>query len=108
MITFSCRLIHVSNDREHIRHHTPGFVGRVLPAHSALLAIETESYHDGKPAIGGHFRVFFPQDWPEIEKYSFNWAALKAEPDRFQTHDFNDVDRLSCVATSRRRIALTT
>ena len=28
-------------------------------------------------AIGGYFHVHFPADWPEGEKYEFNWHMLE-------------------------------
>jgi len=38
--------------------------------------------------IGLYFQVHFPDDWPEAEKYDFNWHQLENEPDPFQNITF--------------------
>jgi hypothetical protein len=48
-----------------------------------LLAIE--SADDFESAIGGFFRVRFPDDYPECDRYSFDWGKLKDEDDPFRT-----------------------
>ena len=36
-------------------------------------------------AIGAYFQVRFPDDWPEDEKYQFDWHNLEtSEPDPFE------------------------
>lgn len=43
--------------------------------------------NDGmESAIGGHFRVRFPTDWQESEKYDFKWEALGKQADPFAEH----------------------
>jgi hypothetical protein len=50
---------------------------------NTLLAIEGPS--DGtESAIGGEFRIRFPTDWPESEKYEFDWERIEHEEDPFQ------------------------
>ncbi len=38
------------------------------------------------------FRVVKPTDWPDDQRYSFNWEQIKADPEPFQKYDFD-----SCV-----------
>jgi hypothetical protein len=40
-------------------------------------------------AIGGYFRVFYPNDWSDADRYDFNWQALKDDPSPFATHNYN-------------------
>jgi len=44
-----------------------------------------------KPALGDFFRIEFPNDWSEEEKYNFDWAELRKEPDRFQKIDYDKI-----------------
>ena len=45
--------------------------------------------NDGmESAIGGFFRLKFPSDWPNDEKYEFEWQTLKEEKDPFQTYSY--------------------
>ncbi|WP_299438755.1 hypothetical protein [uncultured Rhodospira sp.] len=39
-------------------------------------------------AIGDFFHVKFPDDWPEDERYDFNWSNLKGEEDPFQNYPY--------------------
>jgi hypothetical protein len=39
-------------------------------------------------AIGGYFRVKFPDDWPHADKYEFNWQILEKEADPFHILTF--------------------
>ncbi len=41
--------------------------------------------------IGGYFRVRFPDDWPDEDRYVFNWTTLKDEADPFTTIDYDKV-----------------
>ena len=42
-------------------------------------------------AIGGYFRVRFPEDFPEELRYDFDWKQLKDEVDPFQTFDYSKI-----------------
>ena len=35
-------------------------------------------------AIGGHFHVNFPTDWPAADRYGFDWQKLQKDPNPFQ------------------------
>jgi hypothetical protein len=39
-------------------------------------------------AIGGYFRVKYPDSWPTSERYDFDWAILKKDPDPFQQYPY--------------------
>jgi len=55
---------------------------------SDFLALDGPS--DGtSDAIGGLFRVRFPQSWPESERYEFNWQKLREEDDPFQNYPYS-------------------
>jgi len=38
--------------------------------------------------IGDYFRVAFPNDWSDDEKYDFNWRSIQNEKDPFQIFDY--------------------
>lgn len=53
----------------------------------SLLALEGPN--DGtESAIGGHFRIAFPADWPMADRYEFDWQELKDAADPFQQFAF--------------------
>jgi hypothetical protein len=39
-------------------------------------------------AIGNYLLVEFPNDWPQADRYSFDWEQLKKDPNRFQFLQF--------------------
>lgn len=48
---------------------------------------DIEESKDGfEPAIGGYFRVKYPDDWPKEERYDFNWDEIKDEEDPFKNY----------------------
>ena len=45
--------------------------------------------NDGmESAIGGYFRVRFPDSWPTDKRYDFDWQQLKADPDPFSEFQY--------------------
>lgn len=48
-------------------------------------------YHEGNAAIGGLFRIKFPDDWSEEEMYDFNWSDLEKQTERFQKFNYNQL-----------------
>ncbi|NQT60367.1 MAG: hypothetical protein HQ557_15415 [Bacteroidetes bacterium] len=53
------------------------------------FAIGGVSFSDGlNSAIGTPFRVKFPDDWTEEEKYEFKWELIKDDPEPFSRLDF--------------------
>lgn len=74
--------------------HAIDAVSGVLAVLSAQFGAEDFSGKDtlvvSKPAagfeyaIGGYFVVRYPTDWPQEERYDFDWHALKGEDDPFQ------------------------
>ncbi|WP_052668300.1 hypothetical protein [Photobacterium iliopiscarium] len=55
------------------------------------LGIMMDSYHQLNSGIGGYLLIGFPSDWPEEQKYSFDWSVLKTEAERFQKFNYNEV-----------------
>lgn len=53
------------------------------------LAIEGHDYYDFDNAIGSFFRIKFPHDWDESEKYDFDWNELKNNPNRFEKINYD-------------------
>jgi hypothetical protein len=39
-------------------------------------------------ALGGYFRIKYPDDWPLDLRYDFDWQALKNQPDPFAAYDY--------------------
>ncbi|RLC26582.1 MAG: hypothetical protein DRH37_11570 [Deltaproteobacteria bacterium] len=60
---------------------------------NTTLSVSIDSYYATEPALGGFFHIEFPSDWREEEKYNFNWADLKQQPDRFQKIDYDKTTR---------------
>ena len=54
---------------------------------AGLLALEG-SWDGLKGAIGGYFRVKFPNNWPTNHRYDFDWTALENSPDPFQNFPY--------------------
>lgn len=92
------------NKTKHNRHgdfHLASFEN-LIDAVSGLLAILSSQFytHDYTPiegatfgwsygasdemkvAIGKYFRVKFPNDWHDDDKYDFNWAIMSSRPNR--------------------------
>lgn len=46
-------------------------------------------YHEMQASIGGLFRIAYPTDWTDAEKYDFDWSKLKDEPVRFQKFNYD-------------------
>jgi hypothetical protein len=61
------------------------------PGEGASFGLSTDSYYDTEPALGGFFHIEFPSDWPEPEKYDFNWSDLKQQPQRFSKIDYDAI-----------------
>jgi hypothetical protein len=56
-----------------------------------VLSIGVDSLHDFGPAIGSLFRIEFPEDWPDEERYDFDWGTLRHEPVRFCKIDYDRI-----------------
>ena len=39
-------------------------------------------------AIGGYFRISFPDEWPQIMRYEFDWQQLRNEEDPFDCYQY--------------------
>lgn len=42
-------------------------------------------------AIGDYFRVQFPDNWEDIEKYGFNWQDLSMQEEPIERIDFDNI-----------------
>lgn len=96
---------HSTKHDRHNRFHLANF-GSVLDAVCGLVALLSAQFitfdfspgpnlldlggvADGREsAIGGYFRVKFPNNWPDDERYIFDWEAMKGEADPFQNFPF--------------------
>lgn len=58
---------------------------------STGLAVSGYDYYGGAPALGEFFRIDFPDDWEDDEKYDFNWSELKDESDRFEKINYDNL-----------------
>lgn len=58
---------------------------------ATTLAIGSNNYYPNEPALGEFFRIEFPNDWTDDEKYDFNWSDLRNQSDRFQKIDYNSI-----------------
>lgn len=56
------------------------------------MAISWDGPTDGtESAIGSYFRIMFPTDWPNAQRYDFDWQELKQETDPFISFDYSKV-----------------
>ena len=46
---------------------------------------------DMESAIGSYFRIKFPTDWPEEQRYDFNWQELKNDEEPFVSIDYSKI-----------------
>lgn len=56
------------------------------------LAWSPDNWDGFESAIGGYFRIKFPNDWPENERYDFSyqeWQEFSKEENPFMTIDYN-------------------
>lgn len=53
------------------------------------LALVGHSYYSMEAAIGDFFRIEFPSDWSEAEKYDFDWSELKKKEKRFEKINYD-------------------
>jgi hypothetical protein len=67
------------------------FGGQDFAAGATLIATEGSAYHDLEPTIGSLFRIKYPDDWTDEEKYDFNWQRLRDEPVRFSKIDYDSL-----------------
>jgi hypothetical protein len=56
-----------------------------------IMAFNGDGYYKMALAIGGFFRIEYPKDWTEEEKYDFNWSELKKEANRFEKINYNEL-----------------
>jgi hypothetical protein len=42
-------------------------------------------------AIGGYFRISFPEDWLDEEKYDFDWQILQTDPSPFDKINYSEL-----------------
>jgi len=55
------------------------------------LVFESGESDGMESGIGNYFRVHFPDDWLDDDRYVFNWTTLKDEADPFETIDYDAV-----------------
>lgn len=65
---------------------TEGFL-----AGADALTFGGSSYYDFSPAIGSLFRINFPDDWIDSEKYDFDWQTLSKGTSRFSKIDYDQI-----------------
>jgi len=83
LIASMCGLTAVITAQFFNNEYHPGPIG---------LAIEYEGYDsdDGMiSAVGEMFRVGLPDDWPEEERYDFDWSEIKKLDDPFDEFDYS-------------------
>lgn len=104
------------NKAKHDRHthFDKATLGNLLNAISGLIVVlsaqfmgedyspTTKSYgvsgnytydYDSKfeTAIGGYFRIQYPENWAEDEKYDFDWEILESESEPFDKINYNQI-----------------
>jgi hypothetical protein len=46
---------------------------------------ESDGFHT---AVGKYFRIKYPADWPENERYEFKWEQIRNDPEPFKSLPF--------------------
>ena len=64
------------------------FLKQDFSAGSSLLSASGLDYYPMEPSIGSLFRIKYPDDWTDNEKYDFDWATLKTQSIRFEKIDY--------------------
>ena len=97
------------NQTKHNRHESfrMATLENALDAVCGLLVVISSQFYDqdfspaatllsvGGPndgmesAIGNYFRIKFPTDWPEDQRYDFKWKDLEKEEDPFEQFDYS-------------------
>jgi hypothetical protein len=84
---------HVNFDQSNFRNMLDSMCGLVALLGSQFFTIDIgpEAYVSDMSsvpsyeiAIGNYFEIKFPSDWPDSERYSFNWHQLANDPNPFQ------------------------
>jgi hypothetical protein len=66
------------------------FLGEDFTPRQGLLALEGSG--DGyESAVGNYFRIKYPQDVPDSERYDFDWQQLRQQPGPFQRFDYDAI-----------------
>jgi hypothetical protein len=60
-------------------------------SHSSAFLVEDGTSDGFDDAVGGYFRVKFPNDWPDELRYEFDWRNLQKEPDPFQAFPYSEL-----------------
>jgi hypothetical protein len=98
------------NDTKHDRHErfNEANFGNLLDAVAGLVALLSSQFCDHdfegpyitqfvddtyksdgfETASGKYLRVKYPTDWPDNERYEFDWEKIKSDPDPFQSLRF--------------------
>ena len=58
-------------------------------ASAEVLELEGPPLKEMQYAIGDYFGIKFPDDWPEEERYDFDWKKLENEEDPFQPFPYS-------------------
>ena len=68
------------------------FLTEDFSAGPRILSTSGDEYHEMSPALGEYFRIAFPTDWKDDEKYDFDWSVLKNQNERFEKIDYNKLE----------------
>jgi hypothetical protein len=57
-----------------------------------ILLSAGSSHNDGmESAIGDYFRVKYPTDWSDNEKYDFKWGDISGDSEPFNLIDYDKI-----------------
>ncbi len=55
------------------------------------ISIGGYDYHEMAAATGSLFRIGYPDDWSDAEKYGFKWSKLRDDAEPFQRFDYDAI-----------------
>lgn len=72
---------------------TAQFGGEDFEPGSILISVraDVDSFYQGEFGIGDYLQIEWPKDWPDEERYGFDWKQLRLEKERFQKFDYNEI-----------------
>jgi hypothetical protein len=67
------------------------FLNVEFGAGSTSLALSGHDYHPLEASTGSLFRIKYPDDWLDTERYDFDWSVLTTQTDRFEKIDYDAI-----------------
>ncbi len=71
---------------------TSQFLDNEFPSSDILLSLGSGTNDGMESSIGDFFRIKYPTDWEEKEKYDFRWQEIKNDPNPFNLINYDKIN----------------